>query len=154
MPQPNFRMTATIIWAALCAGVLLFFAVSLFVRLPGDPRLVGVMLPVSAALTLVTTAVSWLWAVRMRPALPPGTTPHTPEQLALTRLIVATALCEGAALFAIVGFLVTGADARMVGPLAVSLASILAHYPGDRHWARLTGGPAAGAPRRNPMIRG
>jgi hypothetical protein len=97
--------------------------------------------------------VSWLWAVKLTPKLPPGATPHTPEQLAVTRLIVASAVCEGAALFAIVGFLVTGAPV-MLGPWALSFGSLVAHFPGDRHWARLVGTPAAAAPRPNRMIRG
>jgi hypothetical protein len=42
-------------------------------------------------------------------------------------------------------------DAVMGVPLGVSLVALLAHFPGDRHWARLVAGPAA---RRNPMIRG
>ncbi len=88
----------------------------------------------------------------MRPAVPTGAAPPAPEALALTRLVVASALCEGAALFALVAFLVTQ-DAVMLAPFGASLVALLAHFPGDRHWARLVGSPAAG-PRRNPMIRG
>jgi hypothetical protein len=101
-------------------------------------------------------ALSWLWAVRMKPKLPPGAAPQAPEALALTRLVVACALCEGAALFAVVAFLVTQ-DRLLLAPFALALAALLAHFPGDRHWARLAGAPAASsAPgaRPNRMIRG
>jgi hypothetical protein len=122
--------------------------------MPPDAALARVMLPVAGGLTVVTTAISWLWAVRMTPRVPPGATPHTPEQLAVTRLIAASAVCEGAALFAIVAFLVTREAATLV-PWAVSFGSLLAHFPGERHWARLVAAPpAAAAPRPNRMIRG
>ncbi len=153
--EQNPRRVGTIIWAALVAGVLAFFGVSLFLflfgRMPGDARLVPVMLPVAAGLSVVNAALSWLWAVRMRPAVPTGAAPPAPEAFALTRLIVASALCEGAALFAIVAFLTTQ-DAVMLLPLALSFVALVAHFPGARHWARLVGSPAP-APRRNPMIR-
>lgn len=152
MPQPNFRLTATIIWAALSAGVLMFFAVALFVRLPPNASLVPVLLPVAAGLTLATTAASWLWAVRMRPARRGDAAPPA-ESFAITRLIVASALCEGAALFAIVAFLVTRAP-PILAPFAISFAALVAHYPGERHWGRLCGGTQTGAPGRHPMIRG
>jgi hypothetical protein len=155
--EQNFRRIGTIIWAALVAGVLAFFAVALylflFVHVPGDARLVPVMLPVAAGLSVVDAALSWLWAVRMRPAVRAGAAPPAPEAFALTRLIVASALCEGAALFALVAFLVTQ-DAVMLLPLAVSFVGLVAHFPGARHWARLVGEPAASAPRPNRMIRG
>jgi hypothetical protein len=147
----NPRRIGTIVWAALVAGALAFFAATLYVTMPGDAGLVPVMLPVAAGLAVVDVAASWLWAVRMRVPAPPGGPAPSPDAAALTRLIVASALCEGAALFALVAFLVTR-DAVMLAPFGVSLVALLAHFPGDRHWARLVGSPAA-APRRNPMIR-
>jgi hypothetical protein len=158
--QQNPRRVGTLIWGALVAGLLAFLGVSLYLylygRMPANGALVGVMLPVVAGLTIVDVALSWLWAVRMKPKLPPGASPHAPEALALTRLIVACALCEGAALFAIVGFLVTQ-DPVLLAPFALALVALLAHFPGDRHWARLAGAPA-GPPARgaapNRMIRG
>lgn len=154
--EQNPRRVGTIVWAALVTGVLAFSAVSLYLffgHMPGDARLVPVMLPVAAGLAVVNVALSWLWAVRMRPAVPKGAAPPAPEALALTRLIVASALCEGAALFAIVAFLTTQ-DPVMLLPLALSFAALVAHFPGARHWARLVGGPAASAPPPNRMIRG
>lgn len=154
MHPQNPRRTATIIWAALVAGITAFFlvsmAVSMAVPMPGAPGLGDVLLPVAALLSIANAALSWLWAVRMRS--PPGA-PATPEALAVTRLIVASALCEGSALFGIVAHLVTRDD-RMFLPFALSFVALLAHFPGDRHWARLCGASAARGPGRNPMIRG
>jgi hypothetical protein len=64
---------------------------------------------------------------------------------------VASALCEGGGLLAIVVFLVTR-DAVALGPFALSWLALAAHFPGDRHWARLTGVPTG--PKRDPMVRG
>jgi hypothetical protein len=110
MNQQSPRGTATIIWAALLAGATMFLGVALYLvfRLRGG---VGLTVPpltiepaliaVSLGLSVVTVALSWLWAVRMtlRPqagAAPrPGAFPPGPEANAVTRLIIAGALCEG-----------------------------------------------------------
>jgi hypothetical protein len=155
--QQSPRRVATIIWGALLAGVLMFLGVALFVRMPGTPGLVEVLLPVAGGLSVVSTAISWLWAVRMKNparAVGSGAAPPGSEAFALTRLIVACALCEGPALFGTVGLLLTG-DAVMLLPFALSFVALLAHFPGDRHWAQLCAGEgAARPPGRNPMIRG
>ncbi len=154
MQERSPKLVATIVWAALVVGVVMFLGVAFVVRFPGDPKLAGTLLPVAGGLSVVGTAISWLWAIRMRPKLPKGATPHAPEQLAVTRLIAASALCEGPALFSIVGFLVTGEGVLLL-PFALSFVSLLAHFPDARHWERLTRAPAAeGAPRSNPLIRG
>jgi hypothetical protein len=166
MRQQSPRLTATIIWAALLAGATMFMGVALYIVF-GLRGGVGVSAPVDAereligaslALSVVTVAVSWLWAVRMavpaqgnvarrgRGAIPPG-----PEADAVTRLIVACALCEGSALAATVVFLQTG-NALALASYALSWLALAAHFPGDRHWAQLTGFRAAAG--RNPMIRG
>ena len=89
----------------------------------------------------------------------------TPDQLALTRTVIAGALCEGPALFALVGLMVAR-DASLFLPWGLSLAALLAHFPGAGRWERLgagaTGGeggpgpggppPSAGPPSR--MVRG
>ncbi len=76
---------------------------------------------------------------------PPG-----PEAAAIARLVVAGALCEFGALAAVVVFLLTG-EVVALASYALSWVALAAHFPSDRHWARLVGAPA-GAPR-NPMIR-
>jgi hypothetical protein len=48
-------------------------------------------------------------------------------------------------------FLLTGSPLALV-PYALSWLGLAGHFPGDRHWAQLTGVRAGVA--RNPMIRG
>lgn len=164
MPDQSPRVTATIIWAALLAGPTIFLGVALYIvfglrggaglgaGLP-EPALIGG----SLALSVVTVATSWLWAVRMpvrapgsdaprRGAIPPG-----PEADAVSRLVVACALCEGGALAAVVVFMLTGSPLALA-PYALSWLALARHFPGDRHWAQLLGARAGVA--RNPMIRG
>lgn len=165
MAQQSPRLVATVLWAALLAGPTLFLGVALYLviavrggvgvaaPLEAEPALLGA----SVALSVVTVALSWLWAVRMAGpargvalrgglAIQPG-----PEANAIARLIVACALCEGGALAAAVVFLLSG-NPLALAPYALSWLALAAHFPGDRHWAQLTGLPAGAA--RNPMIRG
>ncbi len=44
------------------------------------------------------------------------------------------------------------ADAVALAPFAVSYVALLAHFPGDRHWAQLVGTPQGA--RSSRMIRG
>ena len=168
MTQQSPRFVATILWAALLAGPTMFLGVALYLVVLlrngaglGAPLAETALIGGSLALSVVTVALSWLWAVRMRTARPAqgGTVqrgaaaalPPGPEADAVTRLVVACALCEGGALAAVVVFMLTG-EVLALGPYALSWLALAAHFPGDRHWTRLTGLPAAAA--RNPMIRG
>ncbi|GAO01749.1 hypothetical protein [Anaeromyxobacter sp. PSR-1] len=149
------RRNAVMIWGVLAVAPVLFLVVAFAVRLRGEPA-PGIAQPLLLVLTVlvaVEVPVSWLWAVRMRPAAPSAGPALTRERLALTRLIVATAMCEGAALFAVVVFMVTR-DPRALPLWAIAFAALLSHFPGDRHWARLcrAGGDAAKAPS-NPLMR-
>lgn len=166
MAEQSPRVVATIIWAALLASPTAFIGVGFLLvsRLGGG---IGAPLPDQAlmigslVLSVVTVALSWLWAVRMRIAPPaPGgvarrdaaaASPPDPEALARTRLIVACALCEGSALAATIVFMQTG-EALALAPFALSWLALAAHFPGERHWAQLTGQPAGVA--RNRMTRG
>jgi len=166
MAQQSPRVVATIIWAALLAGPTLFLGVALFlvVGLRSGAGL-GTTLPEPAliasslALSVVTVALSWLWAVRMRVARPgqgvatrrPAAFPPGPEADAVSRLVVACGLCEGGALAAIIAFMLTGKALALVA-YGLSWLALAAHFPGDRHWAQLTGLPAGAA--RNPLVRG
>ncbi len=163
MAQPSPRVTAKILWGALLAGVTMFLAISLYLvfgvrggaglgaPLGAEPALIGG----SAALSGVTVALSWLWAVRMAPrravAVRGGGIPPGPEADAISRLIVACALCESGALAAVVVFMLTG-NAFALAPYALSWLALAAHFPGDRRWAQLEGNVAGAV--RNPMIRG
>ncbi|HSN91194.1 MAG TPA: hypothetical protein VLS93_08185 [Anaeromyxobacteraceae bacterium] len=151
------RRTATIIWGALVAGVAILLWIALFLAPIGapDPELSGLLLLVASALAAVSVALSWLWAVRApiraRPAgAAPG--PLPPGAVGAARLVVAAALCEGPSLAALVFYLLTG-DARMLLPFALSFGALLAHFPRERHWARLCRTGEEPGQRPNRMIR-
>lgn len=170
MAQPTPRRVATIVWSALLTGPTLFLGLALFLvlGLRGGAGLGTRLDPLvliggSLGLSVVTVALSWIWAVRMRiEQTAQGTelqrrrvaagSPTGPDAVALTRLIVSCALCEGGALCACVVFLVTGQPLALL-PYALSWIALAAHFPGDRHWKELSGGAAADAPR-SPMSRG
>ncbi|ACL63937.1 conserved hypothetical protein [Anaeromyxobacter dehalogenans 2CP-1] len=154
MDRSPERRNAVIIWRALAAAPVLFLAVAFAFPLAGEsaPDIAQPLLLVLTVAVGVEVAVSWLWAVRMRPAATPTGPALTRERLALTRLIVATALCEGAALFAVVVFMVTR-DTRALPPWAIAFAALVSHFPGDRHWARLSREPGAAGTRSNPLMR-
>ena len=163
MPQPSLRRTAVVIWASLVAGVAIFTGVALLVPLGRtvDPELAAVLLLVALGMAVLSVGLSFWLPRRVRP----GGAVVTPDQLALARTVIAGALCEGPALFALVG-LMTTRDASLFLPYALSLAALLGHYPGTARWERLgagatrgegaqrPGGPAPGAGPPNRMVRG
>jgi len=71
--------------------------------------------------------------------------------VAMTRLIVGWALCEGVAMFPLVAFLLAR-DARLLAVLAVDVVALLTLYPSAERWAALGAGAAA-APPRTRMVR-
>lgn len=159
-PPPSLRRTAVVVWAALTGGLVLFTAVA--TRMPptraDGGRLAAVLFPAVAGVAVVFVLLSWLLPGRIRP----GGAVVTPDQLALSRSVVACALCEGPALFAVVGLMLTRAPAMLL-PFALSAGALLAHYPGRSRWERLgadarpPGGPdRPRGPDRpgGPMVRG
>ncbi|ABC80326.1 hypothetical protein [Anaeromyxobacter dehalogenans] len=156
MDRSPERRTAVMIWGALVAGPALFLVVALALPLAGEPApgIAQPLLLVLTGLVLVEVPLSWLWAVRARLAGKAGGEAISVEEQARTRLIIAAALCEGAALFAVVVFMVTR-DARALPLFAIAFGALLAHYPGDRHWARLCRGSGAGSSAPpNRLMRG
>ncbi len=165
--QQSPRLVAAIVWAALGAGGTALLGIAAYLVFGArsgptvalDPAAARVLVGASSVVSLATVAVSWLWAVRMPLAAPradapgarPAPYPPGPEADALRRLVVAGGLCEGGALLAIVAFLAT-AEAIALAPFALSYVALLAHFPGDRHWAQLVGTPQGAGSNR--MIRG
>ncbi|ACG71823.1 conserved hypothetical protein [Anaeromyxobacter sp. K] len=154
MDRSPERRTAAMIWGALVAGPALFLVVALALPLAGDPApgIVQPLLLVLVALVLVEVPLSWLWAVRARLVGKAGGEAINVEEQARTRLIIAAALCEGAALFAVVVFMVTR-DLRALALFAIAFAGLISHFPSDRHWARLSREPGAASTRSNPLMR-
>lgn len=155
MDRSPERRTAVMIWGALVAGPALFLVVALALPLAGEPAH-GVAQPLLLVLTglvVVEVPLSWLWAIRARVVGKPGAEPMSVEEQARTRLIIAAALCEGAALFAVVVFMVTR-DLRALALFAIAFAALVSHFPGDRHWARLCRAPGAASAPPNRLMRG
>ncbi len=158
MPPPSPRRIAVVIWACLVGGVVIFSGVALLVPAGGSmgPELASVLLLATLAVAALSVALSFWIPRRIRP----GGAVVAPDQLALSRSVVAEALCEGPALFAMVGFMVTR-DASLLLPYAVSLAALLAHFPGAARWERLRavgqggapGGPGGAGDRPARMVR-
>ncbi len=147
MPQPSLRRVAVVIWIALVGGVVVFSMVALAVPVgrPVGPELASVLLLVTLAMAVLSVGFSFWIPRRIRP----GGAVATPDQLALTRSVVAGALCEGPALFALVGLMVAR-DASMLLPYAVSLFALLVHFPGAARWRRLGAATGDGAPGGPP----
>ncbi len=141
MAPPSLRRTAVVIWAALVSGVAVFTAVALLVPLgrPSDPELATVILMVALGMALLSVGLS-VWLPRR---IRPGGAVVTPDQLALTRTVIAGSLCEGPALFALVGLMIAR-DVSLLLPYALSLAALLGHFPGAARWERLGAGAAGG----------
>jgi hypothetical protein len=139
------RRTAVAVWAATFATPLLLAAVALGAGLrPEAPQLRAVFL-------FLASAVAGL-GILMARALPPriGARPGAPAATAFVRSLAAWAILEGAALFPVVAFLVTG-DAWLLLVAGAVLAVHASLFPGENRW-RALGGPAdgAGAPAGSP----
>lgn len=141
----DVRRTAYVIWGALLLGPLAFAVIASQVgpglRAPGEQPL-----EILAQLSLAFAVASVLGSrvlprlLRLQPGLPP-------EQVALTRNIIALALCEGAALFGLVAWMITGSEWGVVAA-AMGIAGLVSCFPGDARWRSLLppepgrGGPA------------
>jgi len=129
----DLRRSALIVWAAMCIGLAIFFAVALLVRLPPRTDILRPMLAIAAGLTvfsLVTARILPEWLKR-----PPKL---TREQFAMQRHTIACALCQGAALFACVVLMITRSP--LAGAIAaVGYGGLLVSYPGQERWQRLLG---------------
>jgi hypothetical protein len=91
----------------------------------------------TAAVSVVAIAASRL--------LPPKLGPFHAgaEATAFTRLLVAWALCEAAALFPMVAWIVAG-DLRLIGVFGVDVLALVLLFPSDHRWASLRpGAPVA-----------
>ena len=138
---PDSRKVAPIIWAALLFAQVAFLVVASFVRpgmRPVDPGLTRLLLVVQASLAVIAVALSRLLPARIRRL--PGV---LDDPLALSRNIKACALCEGAGLFSIVVFLLTGSPVALA-VLLLPLGGLVACYPSEARWAALGGRPRDG----------
>lgn len=142
------RRTARIVWSAIAATFVVALAASLVLAPPQPADALRVPLLLAAApLTAVELAAAYLLTASMRrkaaaaPARPP------PEAFAAAQVIVASALAEGAALFAYLCHYLTREPLFLL--LAAACGAVIAHwYPSETRWARLQpAGPPGGTSR-------
>jgi hypothetical protein len=130
---------AVVVWGSMLLVPFFFLAVAAQHRWGHDPREVaGLLFWLTVAASAFNIALSRL--------LPPRLGPFRAgrEATAFTRLVVAWALCEAAALFPLVVWIVSG-DPRLLGVCAVDLVALLTLYPSDARWERLTPPEATGS---------
>jgi len=126
------RRAAILVWGSLLVVPFFFLAVASQVRWGRDQRDVADLL---FWLTLVASAFN----VGLSRFLPPRLGPYRsgPQATAFTRLLVAWALCEAAALFPLVVWIVSG-DPRLLGVCLVDLLALATLYPSDARWESLS----------------
>ncbi len=144
------RSQARIIWFALAATLAVAGVASVVFALPRpEPGLVRVLLLAASVFVPVDLALSFLVpALTRRRAATTGVPP--PEAVAGTQMIVGCALAVGAGLFASVCNLLAS-EPLFLGLVALCLGAMVAWYPSEARWARLSPRPAAGVQR---MMRG
>ncbi len=131
MSAPVTRRAATAAWAATLVLPFFFLALAGTVRWPGDR-------PEATALLFWATVAFSAADIAMSRALPPRLGPFRAgrDATAFARLLVAWLLCEAAALFPLVAWIITG-DPRLIGVFAVDMLALLLLYPSDARWESL-----------------
>jgi len=126
------RKVAVVVWGAMVASPVLFAAMTLVVVAPRDlrsPELSGLFFWMAGAVVGIGVALSRLLPLRI---LPRDQRPR--DTLAFTRLVVAWAILEGAAMFPLVAELVTG-DPFLYLLCAVAVAAQVSLFPSQERWA-------------------
>ncbi len=141
------RRKAVIVWCAI-TGALTTFAVIATVVGPGaqdqDTAFIAWIAPAMAVLLVASSRV-----------VPRRVQAQdlTPGSVAMTRTIIAAALCEGGGLFGCIARILTGSVWALVA-VAIALAGLLLALPTEARWREL-GGQSRGdtSSRPNRMVR-
>jgi hypothetical protein len=137
------RQAARLIWAALVATPVLFGAVAFGqARAPQAPALVAPVFWLALAAAALNVALSRLLPQRLGPAFA-----QDRDAVAFTRLLVAFALCDAAAMAPLVGFILTR-DVRLLALGAAGVLALALLFPSDARWERLQPRAAGGAMAR------
>ena len=125
------RRAAALAWVAMLVVPFFFMALAAASRRDGGGPGATTFL---FWLTVGTSAV----LVVLSRALPERLGPFRSGRAAtaFARLLVAWALCEAAALFPLVAWIVTG-DPRLIGVFGVDLLALVLLYPSDHRWESL-----------------
>jgi hypothetical protein len=129
------RRAALLAWAAMVVVPFLFLGVAAGVRW-------GRAEPGQVTLLFWLTILVSAFDITLSRTLPPRIRPLRagPEATAVARLLVAWGLCEAAALFPLVTWIITG-DPRLLGVFALDMLALVTLYPSEARWESLT--PAA-----------
>jgi hypothetical protein len=133
------RRTAVIVWCGLSAGVVALAAVATAVgptcwQHNGD--VAGVYAWVALGMAPACLLVSRLLPGRIK------VTGATPEAVALQRMLIASALNNGSALFAVMAWIL-GGSGLSVFALVISMVGLLLAFPSAARWRSLCGDGAA-----------
>jgi len=125
------RHVALLVWSSTLVVPLFFGAVAEAVRgnaphLPANGLLFWI--------TLVTSAICIVLSQVAPSRVPP--VPAGREATAFIRLVAGWALCEGAAFFPLVAWIVTD-DPRLLGVCAVDLVALVLLFPSEARWERV-----------------
>jgi hypothetical protein len=137
------RRTATLVWAAMLVVPFAFMGVALGAAHDRAPAGLEDPLLWSA---LAVSAVNVVLARVLPPRLGPARA-HDREAVAFTRVVVALALSEAAALAPLVAYILSR-DPRLLVVLAAAVLAHAALFPSVRRWSALLPGPDGVAPRR------
>jgi hypothetical protein len=145
VPAPLTRRAATFVWASMLVVPFAFMAIVFQATVPELPELTAPLFWAAIAVSALNVTLSRLLPPRLAGAS------SDPAALAFTRLLVAWALCEAAALAPLVAFILTR-DPRLLGVLGVDLLALVLLYPTDARWESVTPvPPPLGGSRR--MVR-
>jgi hypothetical protein len=125
------RRAATLVWGSMLVVPFFFMALADASRQGGGRREATALL---FWLTVGTSAA----LIALSRALPARLGPFRAGSAAtaFSRLVVAWSLCEAAALFPLVAWIVTG-DPRLIGVFGVDLLALVLLYPSDPRWQSL-----------------
>jgi hypothetical protein len=130
MSAPS-RRVAVVVWGGLLATPVLFAGVTVAAHTPDgmrSPELAGLFLWMSAAVVGLGVALSRLLPQRLR-----RRDQGSRDAVAFTRLVVAWAILEGAAMFPLVAEMATG-DPLLYLLSAAAMAALISLFPTEERW--------------------
>jgi hypothetical protein len=133
------RTVARLIWASTLVVPIAFEAVASSFRW-------GTVPSESSDLFFWISVLTSAFCIALSRVLPQriGQVPAGREATALIRLVSGWALCEGAAFFPLVAWIITD-DPRLLGVCAVDLLALVLLYPSENRWTSLLPGDPTSA---------